>query len=164
MELFLGIDVSTTNTAVVALNGQGNIEFIRLYQPKQKDIKERQVEIAEDIDDLIETIVHNVELHLYVAIEGSAFAGRGKVIELAELNGYIAISFMKYINVTRVPPQTLKKFATGSGRAKKEDMYESTPQNVLDKFSTYKKKDDLVDAYWLARYELEKVHDSSEAN
>ena len=56
-----------------------------------------------------------------------------------------------------VPPTTLKKFATGSGKADKNEMIAALPVDVREHFNAqgYKKTTgltDVADAYWLSTY------------
>lgn len=88
--------------------------------------------------------------------EGLGFGGSNSnaTRDLAYLVGMIEGDMSKPLY--EIAPTALKKFATGSGKAKKEDMIAALPEDVLDKFSSegYKKTTglaDLADAYWLAR-------------
>ena len=64
-------------------------------------------------------------------------------------------------NVQIVNPKTLKKWATGKGNAKKEEMIDAVPQEIKnifgDKLGCKKTTglDDMCDAYHLAGYGLE---------
>lgn len=54
-----------------------------------------------------------------------------------------------------VPPTTVKKFATDNGRADKDEVFESLPDEVKARFAEYPKtkgRYDLADAYWIAMY------------
>ena len=63
------------------------------------------------------------------------------------------------IDVMAVPITTIKKFATGSGKADKKGMLSAMPEDVLNEFRKYyvpsRGLGDLVDAYWLGKYALE---------
>jgi Holliday junction resolvasome RuvABC endonuclease subunit len=88
-----------------------------------------------------------------VCIEAPAFMANGKVVDLSMLVGgvYYGLLHKGYV-VTLVPPSANKKFFTGNGKASKEDMINTLPKDVLEEFKGYKKKDDLADAYALAKY------------
>lgn len=96
-----------------------------------------------------------------VVLEGLSFGDMGNVTrDLAGLQ-YVIITHLKYRimhdDITIVPPPTLKKFATGSGRADKALMIQHLPDTVKELFmkAGYKKTtglSDLADAYWLAKF------------
>lgn len=78
---------------------------------------------------------------------------------LAMIYGLVVLSIHEKhpdIFLLEVPPTTLKKYWTGSGRAKKEDMFNATPKHITDLFQVAFKKTtglyDLVDSYALATY------------
>lgn len=93
--------------------------------------------------------------------EGLGFGGSKSNAsrDLAYLVGGIELIFG--IAFKEVPPTTLKKFATGSGRADKQDMIDALPEDVRTRFleAGYKKSTglaDLADAYWIGKYFIEK--------
>lgn len=80
--------------------------------------------------------------------------------DLAYLVGAIENAFETPFQ--EVPPTTLKKFATGSGKADKGQMIEALPQYYRVKFEQagYKKTTglaDLADAYFIGKYFLDKL-------
>jgi Holliday junction resolvasome RuvABC endonuclease subunit len=82
---------------------------------------------------------------------------KGKVFHIAENTAVLKyLLHESNIPIEIVPPTVLKKFATGSGRAKKEDMHiafkEQTGIALTDRAKIGNPYSDLVDAYFLARY------------
>lgn len=96
-----------------------------------------------------------------VFIEGYAFSARSRsVTPLAELRGVLYNAFWaKQILWVVVPPPTLKKAATGNGRASKEEMVESACRKWRQC-----PNDDLADAYALAVYGENNFDDLISAN
>jgi len=149
---YIGIDLSTTNTGIVVLSNSGGLLDFKLISPEGKNIKERALKI----NDIVKKYVRqHRDVFTKVIIEDISLHSKGKIVDLAMLLGSVFYDLKKHYEVMLVPPTTLKKFYTKNGRAKKEDMIEATPGEIIDLFSKkYKKIDDLVDAYALALYGL----------
>lgn len=75
------------------------------------------------IDRLVEC---NVETNVHITLEDYSYGSKGKVFNLAENCGLLKHKLWKagYI-IDTVAPSALKKFATGKGNAKKEQMYDA---------------------------------------
>ena len=100
-----------------------------------------------------------------VLIEDYSFGSKGKVFHIAENTAVLQYNlWLKHIPYNKIPPTTLKKWATGKGNATKEMMYDAfVKQTGVDIFKTLGLKksktnkidspvSDIVDAYWLCRY------------
>src|ERR1039458_47355 len=94
-------------------------------------------------------------------IEDYSFGSKGRVFNLAENMGLLKYKFWKYdMKFDLVPPTVLKKFATGKGNAKKEDMYENfvkeTGVDLQEKLFPGRKLGnpvtDIVDSYYLMKW------------
>jgi Holliday junction resolvasome RuvABC endonuclease subunit len=148
----IGIDSSTTNTAVVALDGD-KIIFAKLYSPKSKDILERSGEIVKHISRWFNKenlLFKNQEI--LVGIESASFQSKGMRDKLTMLLGAIFYNIkLEGFSIKLIPPSSIKKSFTGNGRATKYEMEESTPKEALEHFQGISKKtDDLIDAYAIA--------------
>ena len=152
---YIGIDQSYTSTGLVVLDEDKKIIDCRVITtPKTDEIFKRSWDVANLIA---------VEIKKYseceLAIEGLAFSMRGNATrDLAGLQFAIVnkIKFELMKEVLIVAPPTLKKSATGSGRAKKEEMIAALPADVLELFTgpkNWKKSrglTDVTDAFFLA--------------
>lgn len=157
---YIGIDQSYTSTGVVVLNDAKQIVFSTIISSSQQDdIFKRAWQVSEEIINIIKQYQPNV-----LSIEGLAFSMTGNATrDLAGLQFSIVtkIKFILQQEISIIAPPTLKKFATGSGKAKKEDMIAALPQNVYDYFTKEKKikktkgLTDVTDAYFLACYLIE---------
>lgn len=128
----VGIDVSLTNTALYF--GTGSYEEV-------KGGKERAATRLRTMYDKI--LAHLKKYKPKVAvIEGYAFGARSRQHRLGEIGGVVRLACVQagVETIYEVPPTTLKKFFTGSGKAQKEDMqaealkrrlFSSLPENDL---------------------------------
>lgn len=110
---------------------------------------------------------------IYIMIEDYSFGSKGRVFNLAENCGLL--KYMLFKNAYKfftVPPTVVKKYATGKGNANKEKMYEAfvnetgidlhkilSPTTKLGSPTT-----DIVDAWYIARYMIEKMEKMEEGN
>lgn len=148
--IYIGIDSSSTSTAVVVLEDTTLIDCV-LFTPKDKDIRTRCSLIVNEVLAYVE--MYNPEV-CEVILEAPAYMANGKVIDLSMLCGGIFYGLMRGdFSVLLVPPTSHKKKFTGSGKAKKEDMIDNLPKPILERFQGMSKKiDDLADAYSLALF------------
>lgn len=160
-KLFLGIDQSFTSSGICVVNEQGSIVFHETINTTDADgdIFDRALKIAQHIIALLMRFQP-----MRVGLEGLAFSKFGNATrDLAGLQFVLVTSIRehrkRYSNdLVIVSPNLLKKFATKSGSADKDKMYEAVPEDVKTVFSGYKKtkgRSDVVDAYWLAKYALD---------
>lgn len=125
---------------------------------------------AERFDNLASDMVAFLRFHQVdvVFLEGYAMGARGQVFNIGENTGVLK----HHLHINRipfviVPPTTLKKFATGNGRATKEMMCKALydvdeSANNLDMIMFGKRKydspiSDIVDSYWLAKFGVDKM-------
>lgn len=156
--LFIGLDVSLCNTGLCVLNVDGKITKSETVRPKDLRGGERLCFIRSNLYYWVSLslsgggMARNFFAQPIAVIEGYAYRGSG-AIPGAEAGGVVqALLWENGIPFFFVPPSTLKKFATGSGRADKAGMRTAlTPEN-----NALLKTEHEVDAYWLARYALEK--------
>jgi Holliday junction resolvasome RuvABC endonuclease subunit len=96
-------------------------------------------------------ILSKVSKDTYMALEGYAYGGVGKVFELGELGGLIKLMmFEQGFRFMIIPPDSAKLFGTGKGIAPKSVMVANCYiQHEID-FSIYAENgEDLADAFWL---------------
>lgn len=99
---------------------------------------------------------HEIE---HIMMEGLAFGGRGDATR--DLGGLlyaiiIKVSIEGNMPITLIAPTALKKYASGNGRASKQDMIDALPEKIYNKFIELgylktKGLPDLADAYFLGR-------------
>jgi Holliday junction resolvasome RuvABC endonuclease subunit len=171
MSLFLGIDQSFTSTGICVLDENGVIvhhQTVSTTDVDHGDIFNRAIVVVEKIEELV------VQYHpRMIALEGLAFSKFGNATrDLAGLQMVIVASLRRRNpiwkdNLVIVSPNLLKKYATGSGSADKDKMYEALSDDVKAVFGGYKKtkgRSDVVDAYWLSRYILDIYKNHNEDN
>lgn len=88
----------------------------------------------------------------YVAFEGYAFNAKGKVFDIAESTMCTKLFFYENeVSIRIYDPNSIKKFATGKGNAKKEQMDKVFDKDTFDHLPAGKSpRVDLVDAYFVA--------------
>jgi len=94
-----------------------------------------------------------------IALEGLAFSKFGNATrDLAGLQ-YALVTTLRFAfkcKVAIIPPNTVKKVATGKGNSKKPEMYEALPEGIKQHFKDMGAKKtkglfDLTDAYWIGK-------------
>jgi len=132
----VGIDASLTGTGVAILNGSLRTERIesKLTGPA------RLIEIR----DRVREIVAGADL---VAIEEYAFAMANQAHQMGELGGVLRVMLTEAgVRWIEVAPAQVKKFATGRGNAKKEEMAVA----IYKRWGREYKSNDEADAFVLA--------------
>lgn len=146
--------------------------------PKGNYIEEQKYKLgnAKILADLatsqIVSVCRNFELrNVHIAFEGYSFGSKGNAfIDLISYNTFLKSNLMTIFKVNPITiysPSTIKKNFTGSGRAKKEDMFKSFMEIEdyqlrstevfrylsgldLDPLKLPKPIDDLIDSYAIA--------------
>jgi len=161
----LGIDQSYSSCGLMLINNH-KIAASELFKA---DNKKTRFEQAFQLASQIGTFCLSNEPD-WICLEGLAFAMRGNATrDLAGLQFVIVVHLIYRCSYADkysiVPPNTLKKFATDKGNAKKEQLYEHLPveaRNYIDDTGVKKStgRYDLTDAYWLAKYGLHHQHNN----
>lgn len=156
----VGLDISSTNVGVSIIDLKGNLLGFELISPKDKKLELRGLEILKRIEKIFEEFD---QVPVAVGLEWSSFASKGRVIDLTALNGAVYYFLLKKGYLTyRFAPTTIKKFFTGNGRSKKEDMSKACDESVLNQFrEKYKKLDDLVDSFAIAKKTLSQLNEEN---
>ena len=140
----LGIDASTrtgwcclesTGEDHITVAGRGVVTF-----PKARGLERVQL-IGRAIADIL-----TVQLPHFVVIEGYGFANKHTLVILVEIGTGIKLELQNYgVKWGHAAPNTVKKFGSGSGNAKKDKM-------MIEVFKMwgFEGTDDEVDAYALA--------------
>ena len=125
------------------------------------------------ISSLIDELKVYDEDEVIVSLENISYGSAGQVSSLAMLLGrlYQAINEnLPHALINLVEPSSLKKFATGSGRADKDMIEDAIPEIEKCKIKTLcdfdvdekTKMDDVYDSYFLAMYSVAKEEDIKE--
>lgn len=159
-QLFIGIDPSLQSTGLYFYGRSGQFGKYKYYEPnysqidtKPKDFPNsinRCLYIADLITQLIEQKI-NDETIVKLVVCQDYFVGRshGAVIALAQLGTMIRYKILlKKYPLCVVPPKTVKKFVTGNGNAKKQQMM----QTVLNRWNFKASTDNLADACGMSKF------------
>lgn len=147
-DVYIGLDPSLTGFGVAAV-GPG-LDSTWLLSPKKRGV-DRLLEISYSLSDLFADIQRGEARIADVAIEDTVRASYS-ASALGELAGTVKITCHTVLEgqaryPLKVPPATLKKFATGRGNAKKVEVMLSAYKKWDKEFTD----DNEADAYVLAR-------------
>jgi crossover junction endodeoxyribonuclease RuvC len=142
--IVLGLDLSLVGTGYVLLE-DGKMKEQKLIKSKPSG-KNSVKELERLITIRSQITLPNIDL---AVIEGLAFMARNSVslVQLSALNYMVR----EHLYINKIPflivaPSTLKKFVTGRGNAKKDEMLLETYKRLNESFSN----DNLCDAFGLA--------------
>lgn len=168
MKKFVGFDQSYTSSGYCVVDESGTVIALGTVKTSIKtdgDIYNRAQLVATGL----EAVVKDYNPY-QCGIEGLAFGMRGDATrDLAGLQYVIITHFRRETNygdnMVIISPNAVKKFATTSGKAKKEQMVAALPKYVLDLIEEKKYKKttglyDVADAYFIAMYTLDEYKKS----
>lgn len=146
---YVGIDQSYSGFGFVVLDDKGHChqKTLRKYDLKKFDGEAaRLVQIYNDLLTFF-SFYAALGIPVHVSMEGYAYGAKLNREKLGELGGIVKLAtrLVLYSEPTSVPPTTLKQFATGNGRATKEQMVKA-----VQEFDPEITNDNLADAYLLA--------------
>ena len=140
----MGLDLSLTSTGLVLLQDAETVESTTVSSRFKGEAR---------LADIREKITTAVKLHRpqLVVLEGYAFGRPNQMAALGELSGVVKCSLFEMgQHYLVVPPTRVKKFATGRGNAKKDEVR----LEVYKRWGFEAPSNDEVDAYVLARIGL----------
>ena len=160
-ELIIGLDISLTSTGMGIYSiSEGTLTTESIKTNNKSPYMERYRTIL----DRIKEIDHFIVSGSIFFIEGYSFGSFGKsssmsnIIELSGIIKYdLTIRERTYVDV---PPTILKKFITGKGNAKKEDIKLALYKKYQKEF----KNSDEADAYALTMFGLKYLAVNSSFN
>lgn len=150
--MFVGMDPSFNGFAIVVLDKNANIIEKKLFSSDSKnEIEDRLIELEKGFK-----FIPNIICLHSVFIEGPSYGSDGAfVLQMGALHFMVRLMFKKAdIDYKVITPGTLKKFVTGTGRAKKNLIL----LKVYKKWGVEFDNDNLADAYSLARMALEEYN------
>ena len=106
------------------------------------------------LDELDVILEEYYDEDVVVNVEGPSYLSKGRsAVDLPGLNMCIRLFlYQRGLKVNVISPMSNKKFATGLGWAKKDDMIKAWRETEkIEEVSS--KVDDVADAYWLSRFE-----------
>ena len=177
MKYFIGIDFSI-NSPSITIQSEEITKIFWLTSTKkfQTSIKEDRyrlmgIEANTDRNDTYRFYENNKALIYFIkgcsepeqtsiALEGYSYGSVNMAFRIAEATGLLKhMLFQRGYSFTVVPPQTMKKFATGSGRAEKSKIYETFLEKTnlnLEKLLNGSRKNspisDIADSFFLSEY------------
>jgi crossover junction endodeoxyribonuclease RuvC len=133
---FVGIDPST-KTGLVILEDNKVHTAVEITSKEKRD-PHRFMDIAK-------TVMKYITEHDVICIEGFSYSSKGSAVSVQYGIGWILRSELIKVGLSyyEVPPSSVKKFATGKGNAKKDELvlpiykrwgFEHNSDNVRDAF------------------------------
>lgn len=155
----IGLDISLTSTGISVISPSGKFVGSEVVTTDRDGYNSRMDRINYIIEKIYSVL--NSYKNKYVVIEHYAFGKYDSAYTLAELGGAIRYTLYKDgIEFLEVVPTVLKKFFTGSGNAKKEDIkawiYKRYNVEFMDKTN------DEADAFVCAVYGFNKLFPNRE--
>jgi crossover junction endodeoxyribonuclease RuvC len=144
---YIGIDPST-KTGIVVLNESGEVEYQTELSSKEKNDPERFMDLAKKIFIRIDSSLDNGEEYA-ICIEGFSYGSSGRGVSTQYGIGWLirAELIRNGYTYTEVSPSAVKKFATGKGNEKKENMI----LPIFQRWGFEHPSDNVRDAYVLAK-------------
>lgn len=167
MDVKIGIDLSLNHTGLIIIRpskisktSSQRIKLEIIIPNSKLSQEEKMIYTANSIVDIINKYTYSFD-NLLINIERPFFMGRYSN-NISTLNGifYVVICFIKESKLLQnnkiifkyISPNTVKKKATGNGRASKEEVYNTIPITIKKKIEkTNDKHNDLSDAYWISQ-------------
>lgn len=147
--LYIGIDQSYTGFGFVVLDETGHSHQKSLLKYPSSKFKNDAARLVKIHDDLITFFAMHQSsgAKITVAMEGYAYGAKLNREKLGELGGIVKLTaqLVLFDSPISIPPTTLKQYATGNGRASKEDMV-----TAVQKWDSEITDHNLADAYALA--------------
>lgn len=165
--IILAVDQSYTSCGIVVLSVDDNdkskisiLDFNIFKSNPELIIFDRAYSVSTEV--MLYLNRYNPD---HVAIEGLSFSNIGNATrDLAGLQFTIYQHIRRTTdkNIIIVSPKSVKKHATGKGNSKKSDMLDSSPNDVIELFTSrnFKKTTglyDLIDAYWIGLTSLDHI-------
>jgi Holliday junction resolvasome RuvABC endonuclease subunit len=146
-EVAVGIDQSLTGFALSVVS----VEFPNLHKTWVYKSEYRGVQRLADIRSWLQQKFLEFSLEGWVvkdvAMEGTVLASQSALV-LGELSATVKLTLWeKSILPLQIPPMTLKKYASGKGTAKKQEML----LQIYKRYGVEFNDDNAADAYSLAR-------------
>lgn len=153
----LGIDQSLTSTGICLMEEGKVLALYRFCTEPDKTDPYRTFKRIRFLSGKIHALVQGMDGLDKVVLEELSYGSNGSSTrDLAMLLGAI-VRVLPNVPIA-VSPKSLKKYATGNGNSKKEQMHEAIKEVDLDIYEAIgnypktKGRYDLADAYWLAHY------------
>jgi len=161
----VGIDQSLTGFALSAVNTLNPIEHITWVYKSPYFGVERLSDIRQWLKDHLEYLEEQGAIIQDIAMEGTVLASHAALV-LGELSATVRLTIFDFFDddddrrfPLKVPPMTLKKYASGKGNAKKQEML----LQIYKRWGMEFNDDNAADAYGLARIAAESHIDAIEA-
>jgi len=150
MSLYIAIDPSLTSTGVVLLKDGELLSMLTIKTEPTETAAQELSRLQSIVQKIFEVVskYHGKE-DLKAVMEAPSYCSKSSaIVQLSGLNYLLRDRFSDWhIPLAIVPPMSLKKFASGKGNSKKEDMKLA----VFKRWNFENKSNDIVDSFALAK-------------
>lgn len=172
--IYIGLDISLNHSGVAVLKDE-DASFYKVDSSSGKNNFEKMLTAAEVISRFVDTQITKSRdwTSIYVCSERPLFRWK-RSDNLVQLGGvYYMVMCRLYTTLMsqgvddrliqmQLSNTNIKKIATGSGKASKNDMLSAVPDNIKQQINQMRDSDgDLPDAYWCAIVGKRKVENES---
>ena len=170
MGICAGIDYSVTSPGLCVHDGDlwtpSSCRFHGLESRKTFPEREGVIELvrypewetdSERYGRLAQWALDRIPVGATVGLENFAMHAVGRMTSIAENVGVLKFRFYEagHSDPVMISPTSVKKFATGNGRASKDDMVAAFEKETgLDAELAGKAREDIADAYFICKYAL----------
>lgn len=156
--VYVGVDPSISNSGISVIDdtGQlvdclnGRVAYHKGYRRPEYNILHYQLQV-----DCIASFLRKFDVKA-VAWEGYSLGSHGLIAQLAEFGGMLKSALFNATGIVPyiVAPSSLKKFATGNGRAEKKDVMAQAAKesSAIADMGKLQLTSDVCDAFFLAKY------------
>jgi Holliday junction resolvasome RuvABC endonuclease subunit len=155
--MFLGLDLSLSDSGISLINEDGSILILESIKSKRvgDKIEERFARYYSILNQIRELIIPYIEKIKGIAIEMFSYGSQGRIVQLAESATLVRDLILRNKNkdsfIIEVSPISLKKFILGKVKAKGQQSKNLIIKEIYKKYDVDINNDNIADAFILSQ-------------